>query len=69
MSFTMSFHFPASAFRPATVELALRLEDGTPWRVSMSAGTERFIGAYSRLDAFRSDDVLLTYRTVSAARD
>jgi len=69
MSSAMSFHFPPSAFRPATVELELRLGDGTPWRVSMSAGTERFIGAYPRLDGFRSDDALLTYLPVAVARD
>ena len=68
MSTAMSFHFPSSAFRPATVELALRLEDGTLWQVSMSAGTERFIGAYSRLDGFRGDAPLLTYQPVGAAR-
>ena len=48
-------------------ELVLRLEDGTPGRLSVSAGCERFIGAYPRLPGISSDGPLLTFRTVEPA--
>ena len=49
------------------VELLLRLPDGAPWRLSLSAGLERFIGHYPRLEGFRAAGPLLEYRAVSTA--
>ena len=43
------------------MELVLRLPDGSPWSVRFSRGTERFIGAYPRLDAIAGEP-LLRYR-------
>ena len=57
------------AFLPATadphrLELALRLGDGSPWRLTVSAGIERFIGAYPLVDGLRSAGPLLRFRAV-----
>ncbi|MFN3388222.1 MAG: hypothetical protein ACK40O_04775 [Allosphingosinicella sp.] len=49
------------------VELVLRLPDGAPWRLSVSAGVERFIGHYPRLDGIAGGGPLLEYRAVSTA--
>ena len=46
--------------------LVLRLEDGSPWRVTFSAGIERFIGAYPRLPEIRSEGPLLEFRAAAA---
>ena len=44
------------------LELALRDADGAPWVLQLSAGMERFIGAYPRLDGFGGDGPLLVFR-------
>jgi hypothetical protein len=49
------------------VELALLAADGTPWRVLMSPGTERFIGAYPRVEGLTAEGPLLCYQSVAAA--
>lgn len=46
------------------MELVLRLGDGTPWRLTMSAGCERFVGFYPRIDGIEADDAVLSYRAV-----
>jgi hypothetical protein len=48
-------------------ELALVLVDGTPWRLTMSKGCERFIGYYPRLAGFEGDGAVLSYRRVGHA--
>lgn len=45
----------------ARVCLLLRDERGGHWTVTMSPGTERFIGPYARLDSFRTDAPMLRY--------
>ena len=52
---------PATA-APSRIALVLRLEDGSPWRLTVSAGMERFIGHYPRLDGFDSGGPLLRFR-------
>ncbi|TFI57958.1 hypothetical protein E2493_12230 [Sphingomonas parva] len=48
---------------PGRVELVLTTADGHPWAVTMSAGTERFIGRYPRLNRLLVvDGPLLDYR-------
>jgi hypothetical protein len=55
------------AFLPAMsaghrVELELRLDDGSPWILTVSAGMERFIGYYPKVDGIESDGPLLSFR-------
>ncbi|MFL6843713.1 MAG: hypothetical protein ACJ8ER_02395 [Allosphingosinicella sp.] len=52
---------------PARVELVLRLADGSPWRLAFSAGMERFIGAYPRLDGIDPGGPLLRFRLADPA--
>lgn len=47
---------------PAQVELILSRNDGTPWTLSMSVGTERFVGRFPRLPRMLVDGPLLNYR-------
>ena len=48
----------------ARVELLLTTADGMPWTLTMSAGVERFIGRYPRLNRILVvDGPLLDYRT------
>jgi hypothetical protein len=57
------------AFLPAAacprVELLLRLEDGSPWRLTISAGMERFIGYYPKVDGIDGGGPLLSFRTAN----
>ncbi len=55
-----SFMFQAP--ERAQIELRLTRADGTPWAVTMSAGTEKFIGRYPRLTRFVVDGPLLDFR-------
>jgi len=50
---------------PSGVEIRLWLTDdrGARWSVTMSPGTERFIGQYPRLDEFAQDTSLLRYQS------
>ena len=60
--------FPRSfAAEAARVELRLTLADGSPWVLSVSAGIERFIGYYPRLEGIVADGALLEYRPTQAA--
>lgn len=52
---------------PSRVELVLRLEDGSPWRLTVSAGVERFIGYYPRVDGLNADGPLLLYQAAGPA--
>ncbi|HET9637617.1 MAG TPA: hypothetical protein VFP12_00245 [Allosphingosinicella sp.] len=60
------------AFLPATadprrLELALRLEDGSSWRLTVSAGMERFIGAYPLVQGLNPGGPLLRFRAADPA--
>lgn len=59
--------FESRAADAPRVELLLRLPDGAPWRLSVSAGIERFIGHYPRIDGIVAAGPLLEYRAVSTA--
>lgn len=61
-----SVFLPAKA-DPSRVELMLRLEDGSPWRLTVSAGMEPFIGYYPRVDGLNPGGPLLRFRTVNPA--
>lgn len=56
---------PAIAFRPR-MELVLRLGDGSPWSLTMSAGMERFIGYYPKVDGIDSGEPLLSFQAADA---
>lgn len=49
------------------LELVLRREDGSPWRLTVSAGMERFIGAYPLVDGLDPGGPLLRFRTADPA--
>ncbi|HEX8449579.1 MAG TPA: hypothetical protein VF652_08310 [Allosphingosinicella sp.] len=55
---------PAYAARPL-VELSLQTRDGSPWRLTMSAGMERFIGYYPKVDGIDSGEPLLAFRAIN----
>jgi hypothetical protein len=50
---------------PPRVALVLHGLDGAEWAVTMSAGTERFIGHYSRLGGIDAEGPLLDYRATA----
>ncbi|HYW15935.1 MAG TPA: hypothetical protein VE891_07250 [Allosphingosinicella sp.] len=52
--------------RPSTpcVELELRLTDGSPWRLTVSPGIERFIGHYPLADGLDPGGALLRFRAI-----
>jgi hypothetical protein len=58
--------FTPNATAQARTELVLRLADGSPWRLSLSQGCERFVGYYPRLPGIRADGPLLCYRHAGA---
>lgn len=62
---------PDIRFRPCpkapALELVLHLEDGSPWRLSVSAGMERFIGYYPRVDGIDPGAPLLRFQAVDPA--
>ncbi len=49
------------------LELVLRLQDGSPWRLTISAGMERFVGYYPRLEGFDAGGPLLRFRALGPA--
>lgn len=50
----------------ARVELVLTSCTGAPWHLSLSPGSEQFIGRYPRIDGL-AEGALLQFRTVGAA--
>ncbi|HEX8263753.1 MAG TPA: hypothetical protein VF547_12860 [Allosphingosinicella sp.] len=52
---------------PPRLELVLRLADGGPWRLSLSAGMERFIGYYPRVEGLDPGGPLLRFRVADPA--
>ena len=71
MTMSMSAHdqngFMFRGAEPPKVELLLRLEDGTPWTLTLSAGVQRFIGYYPRIRGIDFEGSLLTYRAAYPA--
>jgi len=49
------------------LELVLRLEDGSPWRLTVTAGMDRFIGYYPLADGLDAGGPLLRFRAVKPA--
>ena len=60
------FHLRSRVSTPC-VELELRLTDGSPWRLTISPGIERFIGYYPLVDGLDSGDSLLRFRAIGPA--
>ena len=58
--------FWSHSARPC-LELELRLEDGSPWRLTVSAGMERFIGHYPLVDGLDAGGPLLRFRPADVA--
>jgi hypothetical protein len=58
--------FIPNASAQARTELVLRLPDGSPWRLTLSRGCERFVGYYPRLPGIQADGPLLCYRQMTA---
>ncbi|HEX8238213.1 MAG TPA: hypothetical protein VF574_00555 [Allosphingosinicella sp.] len=54
--------FLSAAADPQRLELVLRREDGSPWRLTVSAGMERFIGYYPRVEGLDSGGPLLRFK-------
>lgn len=65
----MSIHpsFLSGGFEPARVELVLVGDGEREWTLTVSAGMERFIGFYPRLEGIASDGPLLRYRVADPA--
>jgi hypothetical protein len=61
-----SAFLPADA-DPGRLELVLRLADGSPWRLTLSPGIERFIGYYPRIDGIDPGGPLLRFRVADPA--
>lgn len=47
--------------------LVLRRDDAPAWTIRFSAGIERFIGMYPRLEGFECGEPLLVFREIDAA--
>jgi hypothetical protein len=57
--------FLIQAPQQGQIALVLTDSDGAPWTLTMSPGSERFIGRYPRLESFAGIDTpLLEFRTV-----
>lgn len=59
--------FLSAVADPVRLELVLRLADGAPWSLTVSAGMERFIGYYPRIDGIDSGGPLLSFRVADPA--
>ena len=61
----------AALFRPRPdtprLALVLRLGDGTPWRLTLSPGTERFIGYYPLVEGIDPGGPLLRFTVADPA--
>jgi hypothetical protein len=65
MFLRMRTFLPNAIAAPRT-ELVLRQADGSPWRLFLSPGCERFIGYYPRLPEIEADGPVLRYRRLGA---
>ena len=52
---------------PVRLELELRLPDGSPWRLTVSPGMDRFIGHYPRVEGIDCGGPLLRFRIADPA--
>jgi hypothetical protein len=59
--------FLSAVAAPARLELELRLADGSAWTLNVSAGMERFIGYYPRVDGIDAAGPLLRFRIADPA--
>jgi hypothetical protein len=59
--------FLSAVADPGRLELVLRHVDGTPWRLTVSPGIERFIGFYPRVDGIDSGGPLLRFEVADPA--
>ena len=59
--------FLAAVADRSRIELVLRLADGSPWRLTVSPGIERFIGHYPRIEGIDAGGPLLRYAVVGPA--
>jgi hypothetical protein len=57
---------PHSSTETRQLYLVLRREDAPAWTIRFSAGVERFIGAYPRLEGFQCGEPLLVFREIGA---
>ena len=58
---------PASSTETGQLYLVLRPDDCPAWTVRFSAGIQRFIGLYPRLEAFDCGEPMPVYREIDAA--
>jgi hypothetical protein len=66
MNSSMRNFIQSRPFAAPRTQIVLRLPDGSPWRLTMSAGCERFIGYYPRLPGIEADGAVLSYRRVAS---
>jgi hypothetical protein len=59
--------FLSAVADPARLQVELRRADGSPWTLTFSAGMERFIGYYPRIDGIDGGGPLLSFRVVDPA--
>jgi hypothetical protein len=59
--------FHSALADPSRLELELRLADGSPWLLTVSAGMEQFIGYYPRVDGIDSGGPLLRFQAADPA--
>ena len=52
---------------PVRVELVLKTADGSPWRLTVSPGMERFIGFYPRVEGIDPGGPLLRFTVADRA--
>ena len=52
---------------PGRLELVLRRADGSPWRLTVSPGMEKFIGYYPRVDGIDAGGPLLRFQVADPA--
>jgi hypothetical protein len=64
MLYPMRAQSPLPSQRSAKIRLCLRTAQNSDWDVEMSAGTELFIGQYTRVPGLASDSPLLEYQPV-----
>jgi hypothetical protein len=67
MNCSMRNFLDSRPFIAPRTQVVLRLPDGSPWRLTMSAGCERFVGYYPRIAGIEADGSVLSYRLVGHA--
>jgi hypothetical protein len=64
MFYRMRSQHPPTSRRTSQTLLMLLTPDGDRWELTVSAGTERFIGYYSLVPGLRSQGPLLEYQPI-----